>query len=209
MEACMETRASLVANPAPAWALRVEEPATDGLRMAQELRGVPKPALQTIFGKSLGRHIWEQARAKGAPASTPPIDRIADTDISNGMVAYVSRQAADALRESERQARGLSITITYADGEATVARTRLARATNDGDIIAEAAIELLRQVSVRAVALVSIRLAMTGVELAAVWESARNLGHSMPHAPARAWRFARRQPALQGTEYKGFADRAG
>jgi hypothetical protein len=58
-----------------------------------------------------------------------------------------------------------------------VARTRLARATNDGDAIAEAALELLRQVSVRAVALVSIRLAMTGVELAAVRESAKNLGH--------------------------------
>jgi DNA polymerase IV len=177
MEACVATRASLVANPAPAWALRVARPATDGLRMARELRGVPKPALQTIFGKSLGRHIWEQARAKGARASTPPVKRIPDTDISNGMVAYISKQAADALRESGRQAKGLSITINYADGEAIVARTRLARATNDGDAIAEAALELLRQVSVRAVALVSIRLAMTGVELAAVRESAKNLGH--------------------------------
>jgi impB/mucB/samB family C-terminal domain len=208
MEACMETGAPLVASPAPAWALRVARPATDGLRMAEGLRGVPKPALQTIFGKSLGRRIWEQARAKDTPACTPPTDGIADTDISNGMVAYISRQAAATLRESERQARGLSITITYTDGESTVARTRLARATNDRDEIAEAAIELLRQVSVRAVALVSIRLAMTGVELAAVRESAKNLGHSVPHAPARAWRFARRQPALQGTEYKGFADRA-
>jgi hypothetical protein len=208
MEACMETGAPLVANPAPAWALKVARPATDGLRLADGLRGVPKPALQTFFGKSLGRRIWEQARVKGAAATAPPIDRIADTAISNGMIAYVSTQAADALRESERQARGLSITITYADGEATVARTRLARTTNDRDEIAEAAIELLRQVPVRAAVLVSIRLAMTSVALAAVRESAKNLGHSVPRAPARAWRFVRRQPALQSTEYKGFADRA-
>ncbi len=187
MQACMETHAPLSVGPSPAWALRVARPVTDGLRLAEELRGVPKPALQTIFGKSVGNRIWQQSRTECPSTGTPPAGPVADGEISAGMVAYVSKQAARALHGSGRQANGLSVTITYADGEARLARTPLARPTNAGDEIAEAAIDLLRQVPVRGVALASIRLAMTGIELSrikppAVREPAGDFGCQMLQA---------------------------
>jgi len=83
------------------------------------------------------------------------------------------------------------MTITYADGEARLARTPLARPTNAGDEIAEAAMGLLRQAPVRGVALASIRLAMTGIEFSrieppAVREPARDFGCQIRQAPAQA-----------------------
>src|SRR5580658_10494453 len=116
VEACMETNAPLAENAAPAWALSVARPVRDGLH--EELRDVPRPALQTIFGKSLGHRIWQQARAKAASAGTSHLDRVADGEISAGMVVYLSRQTSEALIESGRQAKSLSMTITYTDGEA-------------------------------------------------------------------------------------------
>jgi impB/mucB/samB family C-terminal domain len=186
VQACIETVAPLASQPEPAWALSVARPAADGLRLAEKLQHVPRPALQTIFGKSLGRRIWEQARAKAAPALTPPMECVGDAEISVGMVAYLSSQAADALRQSGRHAIGLSMTITYTDGETRLTRARLARPTNEGDEIAKAAVDLWNQISVRAVALASIRLAVSGVELASDREPAKNFEYSMRQAPARA-----------------------
>jgi hypothetical protein len=190
MQPCMETRAPLAANLAPAWALRVARPVTDTLPLAEELQGVPKPALQIIFGKSLGQRIWQQARTKCPSAGTPPLGPVADREISAGLVAYVSRQAARALHGSGRQANGLSMTITYADGEERLARTPLARPTNAGDEIAEVAMDLLRKMPVRGVALVSIRLTMTAIkssriEPPAVRAPARDFGRQMRPAPTQ------------------------
>ena len=177
MEACMETNAPLAENAAPAWALSVARPVRDGLH--EELRDVPRPALQTIFGKSLGRRIWQHARAKVASS---PLVRVADAEISTGMVVYLSQQTSEALVESGRQAKSLSMTITYTDGETSLARTRMTHATNEADEIAEAAIALVRQVPLRVAALASIRLAVTTVEsprraLTTHPESTRGLGY--------------------------------
>jgi impB/mucB/samB family C-terminal domain len=124
------------------------------------------------------------------------------------MAAYVSTQAARALHGSGRQANGLSMTITYADGEARLAHTSLARPTSAGDEIAEAAIDLLRQVPVRGVALASIRLAMTDIELSrierpAVREPARNFGCQMRQAPVQTERVAREQLGRKAASTKG------
>jgi impB/mucB/samB family protein len=37
--------------------------------MSAGLSGVPKPALQTVFGKALGRRIWRQGRGGGTKAT--------------------------------------------------------------------------------------------------------------------------------------------
>jgi hypothetical protein len=180
VEACMETNAPLAANAALAWALSVARPVRDGLH--EELRDVPRPALQTIFGKSLGRRIWQHARAKVASAGTSHLVRVADAEISTGMVVYLSQQTSKALVESGRQAKSLSMTIIYTDGEASLARVRMTHPTNEADEIAEAAIALLRQVPLRVAALASIRLAVTTVEsprraLTTHPESTQNLGY--------------------------------
>jgi hypothetical protein len=189
MEACLDTNAPLAANPAPAWALSVARPVRVKLR--GELRGVPRPALQTIFGKSLGRRIWQQARAKVASEGTPHADRVADAEISTGMVVYLSWQTSKALVESGRQAKGLSMTITYTDGEASLARSPMAHPTSEAGEIADAAIALLRRLPLRDAALASIRLAVTTVESPRIApttlpESTQNFGYSMPQPPARA-----------------------
>jgi hypothetical protein len=98
------------------------------------------------------------------------------------MVVYLSQQTSEALVESGRQAKSLSMMITYTDGEASLARARMKHPTNEADEIAEAAIALLRQVPLRVVVLTSIRLAVSTVEsprraLTTHPESTRNLGY--------------------------------
>jgi hypothetical protein len=147
---------------------------------------VPKLALQTIFGKSIGRRIWNQARSKAAQGDASSADAITDAEVSSGMVQYLSKQAADALREAERQAKGLALTITYAGGKATLARAHFARCTNVADEIAGAAIKLLRELGTRDSAIASIGLSMTDVETVAGRGAANHLGYARPQATARA-----------------------
>lgn len=183
MEACIETSTALGANPAPAWAMRVARPVGDGFRMAKELRGVPRAALQTVFGKELGRRIWEHARAEGVPTGTPPANRIPDAEISTGMVEYVSKQAAETLRERSRQAKAIALTVTYADGESRLVQTRLPRPTNEGDKIAEAATKLLGRLPTNGAQ--SIDLRVTSLEVAAVLKPGNSFAHSVANALGR------------------------
>ena len=187
MEAYMNTEAPVAANPAPSWALRVPRPAGAGHRMAQDLEGVPKPALQTIFGKSLGRRIWQQTRTT-ATARPMPKDRVADAEISTGMLAYAASQAADALRKSGRQAKAVNVTITFTDGQASSARTPLANPTNDSNEIIEAAISLLSRIGIRDVAQASIRLGISSVESSGLQGTEKPVGCrlSMSQEPATA-----------------------
>ena len=180
MEACLETSTPPSVNPAPAWAMRVPRPLSDGFRMAEELQGVPKPVLQTVFGKTLGRRIWERVRPGTAEGAANPGVRIEDAEISVGMAGYVSRQAAHALREKGRLAKALTITIGYSDGSSHSARTRLPGPTNESDLIAAAAIQLLRRFPVRGVR--SVNLAIAGVALTADREHSPALVHSLAGA---------------------------
>jgi hypothetical protein len=108
MHACVETAALPSAGHTPAWAFRVPRPERDEFRMAARLQGVAKPMLQTVFGKALGLRIWAQARLESAHPADSPAKQVADSEISTGMVNYVSRRAAghcanaaDKLRRSD------------------------------------------------------------------------------------------------------------
>ena len=184
MEACIESSAPIAASLAPLWTMRVARPLGDGFRMAKELRDVPRPALQTVFGKELGRRIWEQARTQAVPAVTPPVSQVADTEISAGMVEYVCAQAAATLRERGRQAKTIQLTVTYTDGESRLVQTRLARPTDEGDELAEATRELLDRLPSNGAW--SVGLKLTSVEVAAVMERANGLAHSLASASAHA-----------------------
>ena len=162
MEACVEASALLAGNPAASWAIRIARPVGDGFRVAGELSGVPRPALQAVFGHALGRRIWEQARPKAVASAARPATQVADAEIASGMVEYVSRQAADTLRGRGRQAKAIRLTVAYADGESRQVQMRLARPTDEGDEIAESATELLRRLPARGV--LSVDLKVTSVE---------------------------------------------
>jgi impB/mucB/samB family C-terminal domain len=177
MQTCIDSTAPPFAIPVPAWTLRVARPATDRLRRSGALLGVPRPALQTIFGKSMGRRLWDQARSK---VGTRPTDAVLDSEVSAGMIAYASQQAADTLRRAGRQAKGLAVTILYTDGETKRARARLARSTNAADKISGAAIGLLRQIPLHDAPIAAIRLSTTTVETVDCREAANNLDDANP-----------------------------
>lgn len=165
MHACVETAALPSASQTPAWAFRVPRPEGNGFRMTARLQGVAKPMLQTVFGKALGLRIWQQARRECAhPAVSPTTNQVADSEITTGMVNYVSLRAAGTLRQCSRQAKAIRLTVTYENGESRAARMRLATPTSEINELAEAATELLHRLPVRGVQ--SIDLAVTIVEAA-------------------------------------------
>lgn len=165
MEACIETSALLASNPAPAWAVRVARPVGDRFRMAEDLRGVPKAALQSVFGKLVGQRIWHQARPVPVTAASTPEARpkVADAEITAGLVEYVSQQAADTLRQRCRQAKEITLTATYEDGRSTSTRVSLARPAHNAAEIAAAAKQALRQLPARSTTMKSMALAVTAI----------------------------------------------
>jgi hypothetical protein len=142
-----------------------------GNGLADELEGVPRPALQTVFGKELGRQIWEGARRTGSA--------VVDEEIVGGMIAYVSRRAGEALRANGRQAKAIGLRVEYMDGVATLHRMRLARPTADAAELLETAMELFGRPEARCVAVASVKLSVTSVHAEAVTEGAGALGFAL------------------------------
>jgi impB/mucB/samB family C-terminal domain len=168
MEAGVDTSALPSMCGSPAWAIRVPRPPGDGFRMAEQLPGVPKPMLRTVFGDSLGRRIWELVRRNGGQRGAGPLSRVSDVELSKGMVEFLSQRAAETLHARGRQARAIRLTITYADRESLTARTHLPTPTNESSGIVVATMGLLRQFPACGVR--SIDLAVTAIEAASVPE---------------------------------------
>jgi impB/mucB/samB family C-terminal domain len=168
MEACVDTSTRPSMSGSPSWAIRVPRPPGDDFRMAEQLRGVPKPMLQTVFGDGLGRRIWELVRPNSGQPCAGPLRRVSDVELSKGVVEYLSRRAADTLHARSRQARAIRLTLTYADRESLTARARLPMPTNERSEIAVATMALLRQFP--ACAVKSIDLVVTSIEAASVPE---------------------------------------
>lgn len=184
MEACIENPGLVVGAVTPSWAIRVARSVGDGYRMAEELRGVPAGALQRVFGQALGRRIWQQGRAGAAdfPASAVG-GRVADEEIAFGMVGYLCEQAAATLRSRQRLANGVTLTVSYADGESKVAQGRLPRltdATSDIDVLVRRLLSDVPRDGVQ-----SVNLKISSVEIAVARE--RALAPSISTASAHAW----------------------
>lgn len=168
-------------------------PAGRGDAMVVDLRGVPKPMLQTVFGRLLGRRIWEQARRLAdrrvgshtdrERGSTPPsTNAVTDADIVSGMTEYVSRRAAETLGESGRQAKAVGLRIVYVDGVSRIDRMRLARPTNEEQELSAAAMELFRRSEARDVAVEAVHLTVTSVQAERVTEPMTGLDYAMTGA---------------------------
>jgi hypothetical protein len=186
--------------------------------MIADLSGVPKPALQTVFGKTLGQRIWRQSRSGGMQAAleastakaaasrrTPRYARlgsglrrclewmrsdagtaanVTDTEIVAGMIEYLASQAGEALGQQVRQAKAIGLRIVYADGVSRMERTRLARPTNRGPELRAAATALLARSEQRGVAVESVNLTATSVQVERVTERSEGLEHAMAGAVA-------------------------
>jgi nucleotidyltransferase/DNA polymerase involved in DNA repair len=165
-------------------------------RLVGELRGVPKPVLQTVFGKGLGRRIWQQARRSagaGRQSQTAPGGnaeaRTAPTVVTNGeivggMIEYVSRRAGETLSKNQRQAQAIGLSLVYADGVSKVERMRLARPTSDAQELSAAAMALFRRAEARGVTVASVDLTVTSVQTEVVTERAGGLDGAIVSAVA-------------------------
>jgi nucleotidyltransferase/DNA polymerase involved in DNA repair len=171
MEACIENPGLVVGAATPSWAIRVARPVGDGYRMAEELRGVPVGALQRVFGRALGRRIWQQERADaGARPAASSGGRVSDAEIAFGMVGYLCEQAASTLRGRQRIASGVTLTASYADGGTKAAQGRLAKPTNlasDIDALARQLMDELPRDGVQ-----SVNLKVSSIEVAVARERA-------------------------------------
>jgi len=183
MEACIENPRVVAGAAAPSWAIRVARPVGDGFRMAEELRGVPASALQRVFGRTLGRRIWRQELSSAADV---PVElgagRVRDAEIALGMVAYLCKQAVSTLRERQRLANGMTLTVLYADGESKVAQGRLPRLTNalrEIDVMVRQLLDDMPRDGVR-----SVNLRISSVEVAVARERATKASLSTASAHA-------------------------
>jgi impB/mucB/samB family C-terminal domain len=182
MGTCVETLIS--AMKADAWTpgerakeLDLATVAEYGGGMVGELSGVPRPVLQTVFGKELGRRIWAQGRRSAAAG-------VANEEVIGGMIEYVSRRAGEALRKNGRQARAIGLRLEYADGVATLHRMRLARPTSGAGELLAAGMELFGRAEARGGAVESVDLKVTSVQAEVVTERAGGLDFAMMSAAA-------------------------
>jgi nucleotidyltransferase/DNA polymerase involved in DNA repair len=187
MQACIESAAppalestSLpLVESTPAWTLRVPRPAEARRNeLAQELRDVPKAALRQVFGRLLGTRLWQQGRLAATPAPTnasavaattasgvaavknsSEAECVSDAEISSGMLRYLCAEAAATLRERQRAAKSISLTVQYSDGELETAHQLLLESTNDLASLEAAARAAVR--GLRSAAYVSVKLDLT------------------------------------------------
>ena len=166
-----------------------EFPAVD---LVDGLEGVPKPVLRTVFGKQLGRRIWERTRrprtahtrtlhsgpvepsttrsaSGGSHANHVGEHKKMATELVNseslvGMLEYLSRRASETLRENHRLAQSVTVTLCFDDSTRQVASDRLARPTTDPSELCEAVTQLFRSLPAAGGALASINLSTKSVE---------------------------------------------
>jgi hypothetical protein len=145
--------------------------------LLREFYGVPKAALQTVFGKGLGGRIWLQARhGLGSRTDLPTVAKIAsaeaatvsDGEIVAGMIAYVSRRAGEALVRNRRQAREIGLRLIYTDGRVSASRSRLLQATSDPQQLQTAAMTLFRRLQARGIAVAAVELGVSSCQTEAV-----------------------------------------
>jgi|SRR5215813_7932638 len=155
-------------------------------RMVRELSEVPKGALRTVFGKALGKRIWEQAR-RPRPVSGEACGgtrNVTDSELFVAMIESISRRAADTLAQNRRQAKAIGLNLTYSDGSIRTETVRLARPSADAREIASAAVDLFRQFELSELPLVSINLTTATVHSEAIPEADAPLACAM--APSTA-----------------------
>jgi hypothetical protein len=157
--------------------------------IAAEFADVPKPVLLIVFGKHLGRRIWELARnvetqdeRRSQPGMPAAATEQTNAEILRGMIGYLSRRGAETLEQNRRQASAVTLTLAYVDGVQKVACERLVRPTTDPLAICEAAINLFRTFDPSDVAIESLNLTTSTLQAESVVEVAADLSCALAGA---------------------------
>jgi impB/mucB/samB family C-terminal domain len=132
------------------------------------LNGVPKAALQAVFGKGLGGRIWQQVRRpvrmRADAQSAPEPGVVSNEEIVAGMLSYVTCRAAETLGRNRRSARAIALRLVYLDGLARVQRSTLPRTTSDAQQLYAAAMSLYQRAESRGGAVMAVNLTLSTVQ---------------------------------------------
>jgi nucleotidyltransferase/DNA polymerase involved in DNA repair len=157
-------------------------------RMLRELSGVPKGALRAVFGKELGKQIWEQVRRPrpvagdaGAPQQPHTAARrgtldVTDNELFAAMIESISRRAAETLAQHRRQANAIGLNLAYSDGSVRTESIRLARPSADAGDISAAAVHLFQRREPSDLLPISINLTTTTVQIEAILDAIVPIG---------------------------------
>lgn len=127
-----------------------------GEEMVGKFVGVPRPALEAVFGRTLGRRIWEHNRrvrprkGEAPPGAAETLAAASDAvitgaEISHRLIKHLSQRAADTLRQNGRKARRVTLELTYGSGTSRVERMHLRAPTDDPqELIAAAEVLILK-----------------------------------------------------------------
>jgi DNA polymerase-4 len=147
-----------------------------GIATIGQLRQVPRPALEAVFGEAIGRQIWERARGLDGreimmPSTPKSISRettieggTIDTEFLGGLIEYLSERIGSTLREYGKQARTIGLRVRYVDYFAANQTVRLARPTNDERELLAAAKDLFQKLFTRRVAVRLVGVSVTNLE---------------------------------------------
>jgi DNA polymerase IV len=147
-----------------------------GIATIGELRKVPKPVLEAVFGEVIGRQVWERARGLDGrevllPSTPKSVSRettiesgTIDTEFLGSLIEYLSERIGATLREYGKQARTIGLRIRYVDQFSAHQTVRLARPSNDERQLLAAAKELFWKLFTRRVAVRLVGVNVTNLE---------------------------------------------
>lgn len=134
-----------------------------GIATVGELRRVPKPALQAIFGDAIGKQIWERARGLDGHElrERSPADCISreatieggglDREFLAGLIRYLSKRVGSTLCENGKRAHTVGLRVRYVDDFSVCEAVRIRRPGSDEREILDAAGSLFAKLRTRRV----------------------------------------------------------
>jgi len=154
-----------------------------GITTLAELRRVPFASLQSAYGDSTGRELWQNSRGLDltnslAPSSAKSVFREITLDAPtltpdhlDALAKYLCSRVASALRDSQRQARSLCLCVYYADQFSASQSVQLSANTSDTCQLLSPAQSLLRTLFTRPIPIYSLAISVTTVPSTSAVES--------------------------------------
>jgi DNA polymerase-4 len=119
-----------------------------GIATVGELLLVPRPALQAVFGESIGKQIWKSARGQDvddllhSPAGSISREIIIEggfnTEFFREIIRYLGKRVSSALRENGQQGRAVGLRVRYVDDFSAYESMRISATNDEGEIFAAA-----------------------------------------------------------------------
>jgi len=145
------------------------------------LKGVPKPVLESVLGKPLGRRVWMQQRASEKDSGNSLAGTaVSNEDVVDGLLGHLSRQAGKTLRENSRLAKTIGLIVSYSDGVVASGKLPTMIATSDEREIFDTAVEILAKFPERHESIETVELTVSSIEAGAVRQPSFTVNFGVP-----------------------------